>query len=257
MNSGKWKSIVAFVLGILFLSSQLAFAAEPSISVLGDVVGSGRSEMKAAFNNWISVSGKTFPVIDGASLRSGDGMMSLIFRDAVRMEVGKNTEVMVSGSRGDYVINVTTGQIAFSVPKGISFSVKTPTSSIQTKASNDLIQKVTFSSQDDVKGIVTYDGKGTRVTALNGNLMVRSGLGVQLQTVAAGNAIYVEGKDSGNVRTVQVPPQQSSEARFSQAAPIVDRPDTITHLTIGALGVGTVVGSYFLVNSLLHFSPPR
>lgn len=231
MSAVKAKSILAIVLGISLFCSQLVFAMEPSISILGDVVGSGRAEMKTAFDKWISVSGKTYPVIDGANLRSGDGMMSLILRDAVRIEVGKKSEITVSGSRGNYSVNVTGGQIAFSVPKGISFSVKTPTSIVQTKASTDLIQKVSLTSQDDVKGIVTYDGKGTRVTAINGTLVVKSGLGVQLQTVTAGNAIYIEGKDIGIIRNVQLPDN----------APTTDNS---TAIWVGAGGAGWVAGMY-------------
>ncbi len=205
MVARRGSCIFAIVLSVSLFCSQLVFAADPSISVLGDVIGSGKVEMKTAFEKWVPISGKTFPVIDGANLRSGDGMMSLIFRDSVRMEVGKNSDIVVTGSRGNYVIDVNKGQIAFSVPKGISFSVRTPTSTIQTKGATDLIQKASLSSQDDVKGVVTYDGKGTRVTAINGTLVVKSGLGVKLQTVSAGDAIYIEGKDSGRVINVQTP----------------------------------------------------
>ncbi|HWR58959.1 MAG TPA: FecR domain-containing protein [Thermodesulfovibrionales bacterium] len=248
MKARRVKYSVAIVLGVFLFCGQLVFAMEPSISILGDVVGSGSAEMKAAFNRWISVSGKTFPVIDGANLRSGNGMMSLIFRDAARMDVGKNSEIMVTGSRGNYSINVTTGQIAFSVPKGIAFSVKTPTSTIHTKASTDLIRKVSLASQDEVKGVVTYDGKGTRVTAINGNLAVRSGIGVQLQTVTAGNSIYIEGKDAGSVRTVQL---------FGGSAPADRLTDPVTPFFVAGGGIGGSVGGYFLVNSFYHEASPR
>ncbi len=252
MNAGKGKYIFAIVFVVSLLCSQLVFAVQPSISILGDVVGSGKAEMKTAFDRWIPISGKTFPVIDGANLRSGDGMMSLIFRDSARMDVGKNSDIIVTGSRGNYVIDVKVGQIAFSVPKGIPFSVKTPTSTIQTKASSDMIQKVSFSSQDDVKGIVTYDGKGTKITAINGTLLVRSGLGVKLQTVSAGNAIYVEGKDSGSVFNAQTFSDDKNKGGAAGApgegagggAPTGGGPDKWEKIGVVAGGTAWVAGWY-------------
>lgn len=248
MKFEKGKYFLAMVFGMFLLCSQPALAIDPPTNILGDVVASGSSEMKVAFNRWISISGKTFPVIDGAGLRSGNGMMSLIFRDAVRMEVGKNSEIAVSGSRGNYSIDVTKGQIAFSVPKGVSFSVKTPTSTIQTKASTGLIQNVSFASQDDIRGVVTYDGKGTRVTSINGTLVIKSGLGVHLQTVSSGNSIYVEGKDSGRVRTVQTFPEESPAGGQGGG-----QRDTGGALWVGAGGTAAVVGGYFIVHSISAF----
>ena len=247
MSVRKMSLFVAMLLSVLFVCGGLAFAAGPSINILGDVVGSGSAEMRTAFNQWISVSGKTYPVIDGAALRSKDGNMSLIFRDSVRMEVGKNSEIVVAGSRGSYAVNMNSGQIIFSVPRGISFSVKTPTSTVQTKAAAALIQKVSLSSQDDVKGIISYDGKGTKITAINGTLTVRSGVGVQLQSVTAGNAIYVEGKDAANIRTVQL-------AGGSTGGGSSDKSDP-TPLWVAGGGAGVVTGGYFLVNSLYEASP--
>ncbi len=256
MNAGKGKYIFAIVLGLSLLCSQLVFAVQPSISILGDVVGSGKTEMKTAFDRWIPISGKTFPVIDGANLRSGDGIMSLIFRDSARMDVGKNSDVIVTGARGNYAIDVKIGQIAFAVPKGISFSVKTPTSTIQTQASTDLIRKVSFSSQDDVKGVVTYDGKGTRITAINGTLVVKSGLGVKLQTLSAGDAIYIARKDTGNIIKVQPveddnkgggaagAPGEGGAAGGGNAPGAGGGPDKWENAGVVAGGTGWVVGWY-------------
>ncbi len=249
MSVRKMSLFITMLLSVFLLCGRLAFAAQPSINILGDVVGSGTAEMKTAFNQWISVSGKTYPVIDGATFRSKDGNMSLIFRDSVRMEVGKNSEIVVSGSRGSYAVSMNSGQIIFSVPRGVSFSVKTPTSTVQTREASALIRKVSLSSQDDIKGVISYDGKGTKITAISGTLTVRSGMGVQLQSVAAGNAIYIEGKDSANIRTVQLAGGATGGAG---AAP--DRSDP-TPLWVAGGGAGVVTGGYFLVNSLYEASP--
>ncbi len=184
---------------IFFLSdSQLAFSMEPSVTILGDVVGKGATEMKTAFNKWISISDKAYPVMDGSHLRSGDGMMSSIFRDGARMEVGKNSEIIVTGTRGNYAVDLSKGKIAFSLPLGISFSVTTATATIQTQVRPNMIRTVSTTSQDYVRGSVGYDGRGTSITAVSGTLLVKDARGVAAYTVAAGNSIYIAGTESGH-----------------------------------------------------------
>jgi hypothetical protein len=252
MNVRRLSFVAVIFLSVFFLCNQIVFAVEPSVNILGDVVGTGDAHMMTAFNRWVSVTGKTYPVIDGANLRSTNGNMSLIFRDSVRMEVGKNSDIVVNGSRGDYAIDMNRGLVFFTVPKGISFSVKTPTSTIQTKAANNLIQNVGLTSRDDVKGVVSYDGKGTKITAVNGTLMVRSGLGVKLQSVTAGNAIYVEGGDSANVRTAQLAGDENEGNTSDEKEE--KKEDRVTDAWVMGVGSGTIVGGYFLVNSLYEAS---
>ena len=189
--------IISVLTGAFLLLGQLAFSMEPSVTILGDVVGKGSTEMRTAFNKWISISDKAYPLMDGAHLRSGDGMMSSIFRDGARMEVGKNAEIIVSGSRGRYTVDLGKGKIAFSLPQGISFSVTTPTATIETRVQPNMIRTVSTTSQDYVRGSVGYDGKGTTVTALSGTLMIKDAKGAAAHTLTAGNSLYVSGADSG------------------------------------------------------------
>jgi hypothetical protein len=190
---------------VLLLFAQFAFCAEPTIAILGDVVGNGKTEMKAAFNQWISVSGKPYPVIDGAHLKAGDGAMSIVFRDGARLEAGKYTDFTVAGSKGSYSISMESGTVGFSVPQGVALTVTTPTSTIQAHSAAPMIQKASLSSQGQVvKGVVSHNDKGTKVMAVSGTLTVRSGIGVAVQTVSEGNAIYIEKTDGGKIITTQM-----------------------------------------------------
>jgi hypothetical protein len=232
------------------LCSQLAFSMEPSVTILGDVVGKGSTEMKTAFDKWISVSDKAYPLIDGAHLRSGDGMMSSIFRDGARMEVGKNAEITVSGSRGNYTIDLGKGKIAFSLPQGIFFSVTTPTATIQTQVQPNMIQRVS-TSQDYVRGSVGYDGKGTTVTAVSGTLMVKDAKGTAAHTVTAGNSIYIAGAESGRRATpAQLAEVVKNDTGTNQKTPSddEDRRRVVPFFWLG----GAVLlegGTYLYVNS--------
>lgn len=193
-----FRSVISLAMGILLLSGQFAFSMEPSVAVLGDVVGKGTTEMKTAFGKWISVSDKAYPLVDGANLRSGEGGISSIFRDGARMEIGKNSEVIVTGSKGNYTVDLKKGKLAFSVPGGINFSLITPTSGVSTQLTPNIIQKVSTASLDYVRGIIVFDGKGTTVTAVSGTLMVKDAKGVAAYTVAAGNSVYISETESGH-----------------------------------------------------------
>ena len=207
MNTRKSRfiSVISVAAGVLLLFAQFAFCAEPTITILGDVVGNGKTEMKAAFNQWISVSGKPYPVIDGAHLKAGDGAMSIVLRDGARVEAGKYTDFIVAGSKGSYSITMESGTIGFSVPQGVALSVTTPTSTIQAHSAAPMIQKAGLSSQGQVvKGVVSYSDKGTKVMAVSGTLTVRSGVGAAMQTVSEGDAIYIEKTDTGKIKTAQM-----------------------------------------------------
>ncbi|HUO76969.1 MAG TPA: hypothetical protein VMU21_05260 [Thermodesulfovibrionales bacterium] len=204
-HKSRFMFFISVAAGVLLFFSQSAFSSESTITILGDVVGNGDTYMKAAFKQDIPLRGKPYPLIDGAHLRAGDGMMSVVFRDGAKLEVGKFSDLVVNGSRGSYIVNMGSGKIGFVIPQGTSFSVKTPNSTIQTQSAAPAIQKASLSSQSTtVKGVVSYDGKGTKVMAVSGTLTVRSGIGVVLQTVSEGNAIYIDGKDGGRIRTAQM-----------------------------------------------------
>lgn len=207
MNSHKSRIMLFIVVaaGVLLLFAQFAFSAEPAITILGDVIGNGVTSMQTAFTQGISVSGKPYPVIDGAHLKVGDGSMSIVFRDGAKLEAGKYTDFKVAGSKGSYSITMESGTVGFSVPQGVAFSVTTPTSTIQAHSAAPMIQKVSLSSHAQVvRGVVSYTDKGTKVIAVSGTLMVRSGVGVAAQTVSEGNAIFIEKMDGGKIRTAQM-----------------------------------------------------
>ena len=218
MNTRKSRFMffISVAAGVLLLFAQFAFSSESTITILGDVIGNGNTSMQTAFTQGISVSGKPYPVIDGAHLKVGDGSMSLVFRDGAKLEAGKYTDFKVAGSKGNYSIIMESGTVGFSVPQGIAFSVTTPTSTIQAHSAAPMIQKVSLSSHGQVvKGVVSHTDKGTKVMAVSGTLMVRSGIGVAAQTVSEGNAIYIEKTDSGRIRTAQMattppPPPQTT-----------------------------------------------
>jgi hypothetical protein len=194
--------------------------------------------MQTAFSQGISVSGKPYPVIDGAHLKVGDGSMSIVFRDGAKLEAGKYTDFKVAGSKGSYSITMEGGTVGFSVPQGVAFSVTTPTSTIQAHSAAPVIQKVSLSSHAQVvRGVVSYTDKGTKVMAVSGTLMVRSGIGVAAQTVSEGDTIFIDKKGNGKIIQAQV---ASTDV---QPSPTPAPPPASNGNPGGSAGEGAAVGA--------------
>jgi hypothetical protein len=232
----RFSKVISMVLIILLIYTPFVFSMDTSVAILGDVVGNGSAEMKTAFDRWISVAGKSYPIVDGSNLRSGEGRMSMVLRDGVRLEVGKNSNTIVNGSRGNYTIHLLSGSVGFIVPEGISFSVATPTSNVKVQSKTSNVRRITLVSEDNTRGLVIYDGKGTKVISVGGILMVEDTTGKGMQMLTSGNSLYVDEMGIGNAS--RVTPVQIAEGEGGS--------DLTKLLTIIGIGVGLGVGGLLL-----------
>ncbi|MGD0885986.1 MAG: FecR domain-containing protein [Thermodesulfovibrionales bacterium] len=240
--------VLSFVLSMtLLLTDRMAFPLEPSINVLGDLAGSGTAEMKV-LDRWVSVADKTFPLVDGASLRSGAGRISVTLRDGARIEIGENSVCEISGLKGDYTVRLQTGSVGFSVPKGISLAVATSKSQILAQ-SVEVLQKVKYENEGrTVQGVVSYDGKGTKVTSVSGTLVVKNVSGSETERVATGKEVYIA--DNGNGKSAPPPPS----AGGTDPGP----GDPATGLVLGAVGaVGEAAGGLAAKETYNNPSSPQ
>ncbi|MFA5354658.1 MAG: hypothetical protein WC291_10545 [Thermodesulfovibrionales bacterium] len=217
-----------------------SFALDRPAAVLGDVVGNGKAELKGGVGNWMSVEGRSFPVVDGASLRSGEGSASMVMRDRVKMQLGRDSEATVHGSVGAYSIMLAKGSLGFSVPRGISFTVTTPTSVVQVPTSAGPIQKVSHAAPDSVRGMVIFDGKGTKVVSVSGDLMVKDLSGTGHQLLAAGDSLYLDSRGASAVVPVQLNGGGENGDNGSN--------DTNALLT-GGIMAGLTIGGFLAVDS--------
>lgn len=243
MKSKRFKGIVSVIVVVTFIAySHLSFSLETTTNILGDAVGSGNAEIKTTFNNWISIAGKTHPVVNGAYLRSGVGRTSIILKDGVRLELGKDSLIAVSGSRGTYTIDLKKGRIAFTVPDGINFSVSTPSAAVHVPSTTAaMFQKTNFEPQRSTKGIIKYDGKKTTVVSINGKLMVND-LNGGAQIVAAGEAIYTTPMGKG----FNIMPAQLAEVEDVEEPEPIDM-KKLAMIIVG--GAAVVVGVALLISN--------
>ncbi len=231
--------ILPAVLTILLIYTPFAFSLNTPVTILGDAVGSGSAEMKTSFDKWISVAGKPYPISNGSNLRSGEGRISVTIRDGVNMEVGRNSNIIINGSRRNYTIHLLSGGMGFMVPQGVSFSVVTPTSIVKVKTRTSHVRKITFTSEDNTRGLVMFDGKGTRVLSVGGILMVKDTAGKGMQMLTSGNSLYVDEKGIGSAS--RVTPAQLAEEEDDDDSRKLLVLIGITGAIIGAAAAGFMV----------------
>ena len=236
---GELSKILSAVLIILLIYTPFAFSMDTPVTILGDVVGSGSAEMKTSFDKWISVAGKPYPISDGSNLRSGEGRISVTIRDGVKMEVGKNSNIIINGSRRNYANHLLSGGMGFMVPQGISFSVATPTSIVKVQTRTSHVQKISFISEENTRGLVIFDGKGTRVLSVGGILMVEDATGKGMQMLTSGNSLYVDEMGIGSAS--RVTPVQLAEEEDENDSRKLLAIIGITGAVIAAAGAGFLV----------------
>lgn len=237
---GSLVRVIALMAIMSLLSSQLVFSMEPSFKVLGTVTGRGDARIGTSFNNWLDINGRSYPCFDGMHLKTGDGSAAINLKNGIRLETGKATDIMLSRESGDYSVNLLGGGLSFSVPEGVNLSVITPTASIGTTPVN-AIKRVSSDSLTK-RGIVIFDGKGTRVISLSGAITVRDINGTSSHVVNQGNAVYLANEKTA-VRSVVLPAGAiGGGSALSAALP-------------GIIGSAVVLGTYFTVNSTIKVKP--
>ena len=62
MGTKKVKCMISIAV-IFFLYSSQVFSMNSSLAALGEVMGSGNAEMKTAFDRWVTITGKSYPIV--------------------------------------------------------------------------------------------------------------------------------------------------------------------------------------------------
>jgi hypothetical protein len=148
--------------------------------------------------------------------KSGEGLLSLQFKESVKVEAGRNSELVVNGSRGAYRVQLRNGSLLFRVPQNVSLVITTPTATVDVTAASVQAGKSVANSSADRIGTVTFDGKASRVSCGNGQFVVKGSSGADSRTLAKGLSATVGGADDGYaVRLAQGTTGQTGSGGFS------------------------------------------
>jgi len=177
------------------MSGPFAWAAEGGLPVLGSVIGVGAASMKTALNTWISVEGKTYPVVDGSAFKTSEGTMYIGTQDGATLELGKKTGALLRGAIRDYRMQLDIGTVGFKVYQGTGLSVKTPSTTVVVQSSSQTEEKNRRTFKDEVSGVISYDGVETRVVCLRGKFSVTP-LSSDTRYLTEGNMVVIGAKQA-------------------------------------------------------------
>jgi ferric-dicitrate binding protein FerR (iron transport regulator) len=188
----KLRRAAMLLLGItLLVSAPLALAADATPRLLGTVVASGKASMKARLDRWVPVDEKTFPVVDGTALKTGDGTMAITMKDGASIEIGKKTDLVVSGAVSNYFMRLQQGTIAFKIYEGMGLSVTTPSTSVVVQRVSGTIETTRHTVKDEISGIIIHDGKETQVFCQRGKFGVMQA-SAETMILSEGNRVAVQ-----------------------------------------------------------------
>jgi hypothetical protein len=233
------------LLGLAFLVYSPVILAEESIArIIGTVVASGHASMKAGLDQWLSVDEKTYPVINGTRLRTVEGTASITTRDGAKIELGKGTELLISGALSNYSIQMQTGSIAFRIYEGIGLTVTTPSTSVVVQRVSGTIEKSRHTFKDEISGVVTHDGKDTHVICLKGKFSV---INASAETLALteGNRVALEDPktvtQSGGAKAIGPDTPSSTVGVVRAYENPVRVPEILQQGTTGSLNVPVIL----------------
>ncbi len=173
---------------ILFLTQG---KAESDTFPIGTVLGVGNAELESIQGKFIALDTNTYPLFSDSTLRTRDGKATVTLKDGGRMEIYKETEFSIHGGNGNYRINLNKGALAFSFPLRLSITIITSTATIETGRAGDIIQKVGYERENEIKGVILIDKKGnTQVVSISGEMMVKDIKGAS-QILTSGKSLYI------------------------------------------------------------------
>lgn len=65
-----------------------------------------------SLNNWLDITGRSYPCFDGMHLKTGDGSSAINLKNGIRLETGKESEIILSRESMDYSVNLLGGGLS-------------------------------------------------------------------------------------------------------------------------------------------------
>jgi len=229
------KSIITALLLIAFLFSHIAAVSAQSVTVLGEVTTRGRVFIESSSGQWLPAPA-TYPLIQNTGIKTDDGSASIYFKDGSRVDISKNSFVMIDGIASEYSMQMNKGVLAFNVTPSSSLTVRTPSTVITANAKSPSVKLVNIENSGRVLGIISTTEKGTEIRSISGRLMVDVSSS-DTKLVSTGESIFIDSNGKYNVYKTQAVTQGS-------AAPAVTGISNVARaqVIVGGLMAASVTG---------------
>jgi len=182
--------LISFFLLAVFSLVNIAGVSAQTVTVLGELQSTGKVFLSSSNGKWTPAV-PTYPLLQGAGIRTEEGSTSVFFKDGSRVDLSGDTLVYITGEMPDYSIRLAKGVIAFSIKPMSTLSVSTPSATISVNSRDSIVQKVGHNEKSSpVLGIISTNEKGTEVRNISGKITVTSASAVT-KTLVTGESMLV------------------------------------------------------------------
>jgi hypothetical protein len=177
--------LVFFTFAIFFLKVPAVTAQ--SISVLGDIVASGKVSIKTSSGEW-TPSEVTYPLLQNTSIMIDEGNVYVYFRDGSRAELSKDTLVSIDGYNSDYSMILEKGFMRYNVRPSTSLTVVTASTSNLIDNKKGTVPSI---------GCIWAKDRVTETKSTKGNILVDITGAGKTARLSSGKSIFI-GDDANN-----------------------------------------------------------
>ncbi len=230
------KAATVFVALVFSFSSIIPAFGQSGPLVLGELQSRGNVMISTSTGEWQKAL-PTYPVLQKTGLRTEDGTALMLLRGGSRIEIAKNSSLLVDGSAASYSMDMSAGSVAFSVDSNAAMTIATPHTTVTINSSSPPLQQ-----SGRVLGVVTVSSQGTEVKGLSGRIVVNHAGGSKV--LAGGEHFFSGGEKPFKVVKVQSTAPASEEKQKQAGA--VPPPDTG-----GSSNKGYVIGGLLVVGGIV------
>jgi len=215
------------------LASVMPVGAQAIELPLGLAAGSREAQITLDGKQWTPMTSSSSPLYDGAIIRTGNGVASVLLKDGTQLEFQPRSVMGISGSRAAPVVKIAIGRVLFRLPASSQTVLITSSVRYQGMASpmtdtppSIRVAAVSPSSSDRIGEIVVTQRGASRIGLRQGEMFAKSVSHPGLHIVKAGQSVSIPqvGASDPSFRALlaQALPGGASALPDSDAVPVYD-----------------------------------
>ena len=189
---------VLLTFSIWSLASVMPVGAQAIEFPLGLAAGSREAQITLDGKQWTPLTSSSSPLYDGAIIRTGNGVASVLLKDGTQLEFQPRSVMGISGSRAAPVVKIAIGRVLFRLPATSKTVLITPSVSYRGTASSMTdtppsirVAAVSPSSSDRIGEIVVTQRGASRIGLRQGEMFAKPVSHPGLHIVKAGQSVSI------------------------------------------------------------------
>ena len=240
------------------LASVMPVGAQAIELPLGSAAGSREAQITLDGKQWTPLTSSSSPLYDGATIRTGNGVASVLLKDGTQLEFQPRSVMGISGSRAAPVVKIAIGRVLLRLPASSKIVLVTPSVRYQSathgmpKTSAPIRVAASNALSSDLLGeIVVNQQGGSRIGLQQGEILARPVNEPSLHIVKAGQSVSIPQVGAGDpsfraLLAQALPPSGGVQTKVTPTLPVATIP--VYDQSGGSVGYCAYDGS-FVVSS--------